>query len=157
MTTPPQLSRRSFLGVAGAGAAGAVLLGACGKDDNSGNNANKVQTIKWWHIQNGEPLKPLWTTIAKEYETAHPNVKIEITDLENEAFKSKLTTVTAAGNPPDLFQSWGGGVLAQQVQANLVKDLTSDVSSWVGSLTPAAVQPYTIDGKIYGIPWDIGM
>jgi raffinose/stachyose/melibiose transport system substrate-binding protein len=155
MTTPPHLTRRSLLGLAGAGA-GAVLLGACGDDKGSGSTTG-TQTIKWWHIQNGDPLKPLWATIAKEYETAHPNVKIEITDLENEAFKAKLTTVTAAGNPPDLFQSWGGGVLAQQVQANLVKDITSDTSSWIGSLTPAAVQPYTIDGKVYGIPWDIGM
>ena len=26
-----------------------------------------------------------------------------------------------SGNPPDLFQSWGGGTLAQQVDAGLVQ------------------------------------
>jgi len=155
MTTPPHLSRRGFLALAGAGA-GAVLLGACGTDTPK-VDPNAPQTIKWWHIQNGDPLKPVWAQIAKEYETAHPNVKIEITDLENQAFKDKLTTVTQAGNPPDLFQSWGGGVLKQQIDAGLVKDLTADTSSWVGGLTPAAMGPYTFDGKVYGIPWDIGM
>jgi len=149
------ISRRSLLGLAGAGA-GALILGACSKD-KSNTNANGPQTINWWHIQNTEPMLPVWAAMAKEYETAHPNVKINITSLENEAFKAKLTTVTQAGNPPDLFQSWGGGVLKQQVDATLVKDLTGDTSSWVGELLPAAVQPYTIDGKVYGIPWDIGM
>ena len=57
-------------------------------------------------------MLPVWAAMAKDYETAHPNVKIKITPLENEAFKAKLTTATQAGNPPDLFQSWGGGVLA---------------------------------------------
>ena len=65
--------------------------------------------------------------------------------------------VTQANDPPDLFQSWGGGVLANQAEAGLVKDLTGDVQSWVGELIPVAMQPYTIDGKVYGIPWDLGM
>jgi len=33
----------------------------------------------------------------------------QITVLENEAFKTKLTTVMQSGTPPDIFQSWGGG------------------------------------------------
>ena len=71
----------------------------------------------------------VWAAMAKEYEAAHPGVKFEITPLENEAFKAKLTTATQAGSPPDLFQSWGGGVLEQQVDAGLVKDLTADVAA----------------------------
>ncbi|MFC7482589.1 ABC transporter substrate-binding protein [Luedemannella flava] len=51
----------------------------------------------------------------------------------------------------------GGGVLAQQVEAGLVKDITEATSSWKGDLVPAGLQPYTVDGKLYGIPWDIGM
>jgi len=132
------------------------MLGACSKD-KSKESATGPQTINWWHIQNTDPMLPVWAGLAKEYEAAHPNVKINITPLENEAFKAKLTTVTQAGNPPDLFQSWGGGVLKQQVDASLVKDITADTSSWVGDLLPAAIQPYTIDNKVYGIPWDIGM
>jgi raffinose/stachyose/melibiose transport system substrate-binding protein len=154
MTTPLNLSRRTLLGLTGA-AATAVALAACGSKNEPA--ANGPQTINWWHIQNTEPMLPVWAKMAKDYEAAHTNVKINITSLENEAFKAKLTTVTQAGNPPDLFQSWGGGVLKQQVDAGLVKDLTGDTSSWIGNLLPAAVQPYTIDGKLYGIPWDMGM
>ncbi|WP_191844647.1 extracellular solute-binding protein [Catellatospora chokoriensis] len=148
------LSRRTLLGIAGAGA-GAYLLSACGSDEPS--TPDGPQTINWWHIQNTEPMLPVWAAIAKEYETAHTNVKVVIQPLENEAFKAKLTTATQAGSPPDLFQSWGGGVLKQQVDAGLVKDITADVQPWIGSLLPASVQPFTIDGKIYGVPFDVGM
>ena len=147
------LPRRSLLGLAGV-SAGALLLGACGNDDSTSNGK---QTVNWWHIQNTEPMLPVWAAMAKEYETAHSNVKVEIQPLENEAFKAKLTTATQAGSPPDLFQSWGGGVLRQQVDAGLVKDLTAEVQPWIGTLLPASVQPFTIDGKIYGIPFDVGM
>ncbi|MEU8421346.1 extracellular solute-binding protein [Micromonospora sp. NPDC048835] len=152
MTT--HLSRRTLLGLAGAGA-GAYLLSACGDDDSSDPNA--PQTIDWWHIQNTEPMLPVWAALATEYKAAHSNVTLDIQPLENEAFKAKLTTATQAGDPPDLFQSWGGGVLKQQVDAGLVKDITDDVKPWIGGLLPAAMEPYTIDGKIYGVPFDIGM
>jgi raffinose/stachyose/melibiose transport system substrate-binding protein len=152
--TSAYLSRRSALGLAGAGV-GAALLGACSTTDKPA--ADGPQTINWWHISNTDPMLSTWAAMAKAYEAAHPNVKIAVTPLENEAFKAKLTTVTQAGNPPDIFHSWGGGVLQQQVDAMLVKDITADTSAWIGELTPAAVQPYTINGKVYGIPFDIGM
>jgi raffinose/stachyose/melibiose transport system substrate-binding protein len=148
------ISRRTLLGLAGAGA-GALLLGACGDDGSA--DPDGPQSINWWHIQNTEPMLPVWAAMAKEYESATGEVTVKVQPLENEAFKTKLTTATQAGTPPDLFQSWGGGVLRQQVEAGLVRDLTADVESWIGNLLPASVQPFTVDGKIYGVPFDVGM
>ncbi|WP_229402344.1 extracellular solute-binding protein [Micromonospora okii] len=148
------LSRRTLLGLLGAGA-GAHLLSGCG--DGGSGDPDGPQAINWWHIQNTEPMLPVWAAMAQEYQGAHSGVTVEIQPLENEAFKAKLTTATQAGSPPDLFQSWGGGTLKQQVDAGLVKDLTDDVKPWIGSLLPAAVQPFTIDGKVYGVPFDVGM
>ena len=87
----------------------------------------------------------------------HPNVTIEITVLENEAFKAKITTNMQAGDPPDLFQSWGGGGLLEQVNAGLVADVTDDVAPWIDTLNPAAVGMYQVDGQQYGVPFDLGM
>jgi raffinose/stachyose/melibiose transport system substrate-binding protein len=146
------------MGLAGAGAS-AAFLAACGSDDGDGGggNASKPTTIEWWHISNTDPGLTILANLAKEYEAAHSNVKIKVTPLENEAFKAKLTTVTQSGNPPDIFHSWGGGVLKQQSEAGLVKDLTSGVSSWIGDINKHAVEIYQVDGKQYGIPFDLGM
>ena len=81
-------------------------------------------TIEWWHIQNEEPMLSLWQDMADEYMAMHPNVTINVTVMENEAFKAALQTNLQAGDVPDLFQSWGGGGLRAQVEAGLVRDIT---------------------------------
>ncbi|HEX6583809.1 MAG TPA: extracellular solute-binding protein [Thermoleophilaceae bacterium] len=144
---------------AGALAAAAMLLTACGGDDGSseGSDSGKAVTINWWHIQNTDPMKTIWKKAADSYMASHPNVKIKITVLENEAFKAKLTTNMQAGNPPDIFQSWGGGTLKEQADAGLIKDITGPTESWIGSLNEAAVGLYQVDDKQYGVPFNLGM
>lgn len=121
--------------------------------------AEKV-TITWWHITTKDPGLSDWQKMADDYMAAHPNVNIEITVLENEAFKTKLTTVMQSGDPPDIFQSWGGGTFNQQVEAGLLKDITADLaadSAWKDSFAPGALGVYSSGGKNYGVPWDMGM
>jgi raffinose/stachyose/melibiose transport system substrate-binding protein len=114
-------------------------------------------TIEWWHISKDDPGKTLFKNIADAYMAAHPNVTINITVLENEAFKAKLTTAMQSGTPPDLFQSWGGGTMAAQADAGMLKDITADVASWKDTINAGAMSIYSYNGKQYGIPWDMGM
>jgi raffinose/stachyose/melibiose transport system substrate-binding protein len=121
--------------------------------------AEKV-TVTWWHITTKDPGLTDWQKMADDYMAANPNVVIEITVLENEAFKTKLTTVMQSGEVPDIFQSWGGGAFNQQVEAGLLKDITADLdadSAWKDSFAPGALGVYSFDGKNYGVPWDMGM
>ena len=122
--------------------------------------AGEPVTITWWHITTKDPGLSDWQKMADDYMAAHPNVNIEITVLENEAFKTKLTTVMQSGDPPDVFQSWGGGGFNQQVEAGLLKDITADLEAdpaWKDSFAPGALGVYSYQGKNYGVPWDMGM
>lgn len=123
-------------------------------------SAEKV-TITWWHISTAEEHKALWQKLADEYMAAHPNVNIEITVLENEAFKTKLTTVMQSGEPPDIFQSWGGGVMNEYANAGLLKDITADLDAdggaWRNTFAPGALGVYSYKDQNYGVPWDMGM
>jgi raffinose/stachyose/melibiose transport system substrate-binding protein len=134
---------------------GALVLSACG-----GGASDKV-TIRWTHITTQEDQKIVWTNLANEYMAAHPNVTIEITVMENEAFKAKLTTLMQAGDPPDLFQSWGGGVMNEYATAGLLKDITPDLDAnggaWRNTFAEGALGVYAYKGKNYGVPWDMGM
>lgn len=115
--------------------------------------------IKWWHISVTADQRANWEKQAQDFIKLHPNVSIEITVLENEAFKSKLATAMQSGSPPDLFQSWGGGVLGQYGAAGLVQDLTPALAQngWGDSFQPGPLSLYKIGGKNYGVPWDAGM
>lgn len=115
-------------------------------------------TITWWHINTADPGLSNWQALADEYTAANPHVTIEITVLENEAFKSRLVTVMQAGDPPDLFQSWGGGVLRTFADNGLVRDISPELAGeWQDSIAAqSALDLYGQDGAYYGVPWTWG-
>jgi raffinose/stachyose/melibiose transport system substrate-binding protein len=151
------LRRRSA--VAAIAAAGLLLAGCGGGGDNGGsaaeNTGGKV-TFEWWHIGTAEPTKTIYAKWARDYEKQNPNVTIKDMPIENEAFKARLTTLTQSGQTPDVFSTWGGGVLQQQVDAGLVKEITAEEAPWLSNFTTAASAAYRLEDKTYGIPVTIG-
>jgi raffinose/stachyose/melibiose transport system substrate-binding protein len=137
----------------------AFLMSSCAKPAATAAPATKEPVvITWWHISTKDPALSDWQKMADDYMAMHPNVKIEITVLENEAFKTKLATVMQSGEVPDIFQSWGQGGMIEQVNAGLLKDITPDLDAnggeWRNSL--GALDAFAVDGKNYGVPWDMG-
>lgn len=137
--------------------AGVLALSACG-----GGAANDAATkgnveVEWWHIQTQEPNRGVWQKAADTYQAAHPGVTIKINVQNDPDFKTALDARMQAGDPPDIFQTWGGGVLANQVKAGMVTDITAATSDWIGNLTPATTTAMQIDGKQYAIPYDAGL
>jgi raffinose/stachyose/melibiose transport system substrate-binding protein len=147
-------SRRNLL-VGGSSLAATLAL----RGKASPAAAQDKTKISWWHISTNDPGKTAFQNLADTYMQQYPNVEIEITVIENEAFKQKLATAMQSGSPPDVFQSWGGGVLYEYASAGLVKDITADLeqNGWGDSFLPAALNLYGSDGKYYGVPWNMGM
>ena len=131
--------------------------GSSAEASTPASQSAEAVTINWYHIQNNDPGLSMWQSLADEYMAAHNNVTINITVLENEAFKTKLTALLQQGNVPDLFQTWGGGGLRQQVDAGFVKDITADIASWKDTINAGALSMYEVDGKNYGVPFDLGL
>ncbi|MFK4101675.1 extracellular solute-binding protein [Streptomyces sp. NPDC019531] len=152
----PALSRRGFLAASAAAGLGMAALTGCG-GDSDGGSSDGTTTVEWWNISTTEPAKGVWAGLAKKFEAQNPKVKIKIVQLENDAYKSKMTALTASGKLPDIFHTWGGGVLKQQVDAGLVEDLTDKTKPWADGLLKVTKEPYLLDDKVYGIPFDMGM
>ncbi|MBN2811135.1 MAG: extracellular solute-binding protein, partial [Spirochaetales bacterium] len=124
----------------------------------SASAADKPVKVNFWHIGTAATDKGYYQGVADAFMKANPNVTIEMTILENEAFKSKLTTVMQSGNPPDIFHSWGGGVLAEYAKAGLLRDITKFTkgTAWGKSMAPGVWDIYAYNGKQYGAPFDMG-
>ena len=75
--------------------------------------------ITWWHNANQDPGMSFWQKVADEYTAAHPNVTFKITPTQNEDFKTKLPLALNSSDPPNIFQSWGGGGLKQIGRAHV--------------------------------------
>ena len=79
------------------------------------------------HVSENAAQKAVWNKIADDYNAAHPGVKVEFKYLENEAFKAKLPTMLQSDDSrPELFYSWGGGVMQAQDKAGFLKDITAE-------------------------------
>ena len=132
----------------------AVLVGftatACGGSTGAGANG----PMTWWHNGTSDPLKSVWQSVADAYHAAHPAVTFQISPIQNEQFQTKIPLALQSDSPPDIFQQWGAGQEATQVQSGKVADLTPAVSGWIGQLGNAATG-WQVDGKQYGVPYDL--
>jgi raffinose/stachyose/melibiose transport system substrate-binding protein len=148
--------KRVVLGVAVAATA-ATVLAACssgGSSSTSSNSSSAKVTLSWWNNANTQPLLGVFTNIIKQFEAAHPNITIHNVPMQNELFKTKVTPALRGNSPPDIFQQWGSGQQATQVQSGKLADISSDVSPWIGSLGTPATEWQT-SGKWYGVPYDL--
>jgi raffinose/stachyose/melibiose transport system substrate-binding protein len=109
------------------------------------------------HVSNNPTQIAVWEEIAKDYNAAHPGVNVQFKFLENEAFKAKLPTMLQSEDSrPEIFYSWGGGVMQDQDKAGFLKDITKDVASWESELSPTAVDAFKVNGKVVGVPFEVG-
>jgi raffinose/stachyose/melibiose transport system substrate-binding protein len=120
----------------------------------AGINAAAAQTtVRMLHVEQNPDNVAYWNDIARRYEAKNPGVKVEVQYLENEAYKKKLTTLLQSSDKPNIIYSWAGGVLREQVKAGVIEDLTGVMDgAWKERFVPAAVQAYTVNNKIYGVP-----
>ncbi len=133
-----------------AGAAAMLVLSAAACGDSGESDAD----VTFWHIQNEDPMKSTWAAMADEW-SEESGLSVETSAIEVEDFKTRLATQTQAGDLPDLYNTWGGGVLAEQVEAGLVRDISG--LPCLDKVNPIALEAYTIDGKLYAIPFDQGV
>src|SRR5699024_9235802 len=120
--------------VAGAALAVGGLAGCSGGASEGAGEDGDV-TITWWHNATGEPLSGFWEDVAAEFEEDHPGVTVEVTGYQNEELQRTLIpNQLRTGSGLDLYQQWGAGELAAQVQAGHVMNLTDQLAEEVEEL-----------------------
>ncbi len=135
----------------------AMMLPAGGSQEDT---ADQGVTITWWALSSGggdQSRQQLREQVIADYEAEHPDVTIELTMLENEAFKQKVQVAVQGGDPPDIFHSWGGGVMVEYAQAGMLRDITDYVENNLADrIGSGALGVYGYDGHYYGAPYDMG-
>jgi raffinose/stachyose/melibiose transport system substrate-binding protein len=112
--------------------------------------------LTWWHNASAEPQRSFWQKVADEYHAANPNVTIDVVPIQNEQFPTKIPIALQSDSPPDIFQQWGGGQMAEQVKAGKLMDITKAAASWLPSVGPA-ISNWQYAGKTYGVPYSFGI
>ncbi|KQT95801.1 extracellular solute-binding protein [Sanguibacter sp. Leaf3] len=142
---------RKILAISAAMAVGAGALGACGSDDSGSGSDDSSMTF--WHNSTTGEGKAYWESTVADFEAANPGVTISIQAIQNEDMDGKLQTALNSGDAPDIFMARGGGKLADVVEAGQVKDISDAIDDTTrAALGDAALNAFSVDGKIYGMP-----
>ncbi|MCG7601079.1 ABC transporter substrate-binding protein [Halomonas sp. McH1-25] len=123
----------------------AAVLGSC--------VASADTDIKVLRVEISDVEKQYYEDIISEYEAQNPDINVEFEYIANEAYKTRLPTLLQSNQRPDIFYSWGGEGLRDQVEAGFVRDLTEEMrSGWQELYPDSAVRAFTLDDRIYGAP-----
>lgn len=171
----PDRSRRALAALV---ATAAIVVAACGGNGASGTPASAAPgastapaesstapaessatgaglegKITFLHKYSDPRYAPYFESVVAAYMAANPKVTIEIQAESDQGVKDKLRVLAASKTLPDVYFSWAGDFTKKFVRGDLAKDLTGDVTgAWKDTFTPAALDAYTYDGKLYGVP-----
>lgn len=97
--------------------------------------------------------------MAEEYSAANPyGVTFEFEMYSNDEYKTKLTTLMAANNVPDMFFTWELGYLQPFVESGKVLSIQpylDEDEEWKNSFKEGVLDYTTYDGECYAIPTQI--
>ncbi len=164
---PPHLTRRALLGL-GAGAGGAVLLGACGDGGPNpvvgGGDAQPAATsytgpnvnLAFWNGFTGGD-GTVMKSIIDRFNAANPNIKVAMNVYEWADYYQKVPAAVSTGNGPDL-----GIMHVDQLATNAARNVVlplDDVAASLGlneaDFSPPVWKAGVYQGKRYGIPLDV--
>ena len=132
----------------------ALTLYAGGTQEN--RQAGKPRVVIYDYGHENEPAVVLYSKLVDQY-NAKPDSKVflDYQFIAGDAYYPKLNAAIAANNPPDIFSSHAGGVLANYVSAGKVfalDDAFAKDPAWKNRFVAGAFDALTVGGKIYAIP-----
>jgi raffinose/stachyose/melibiose transport system substrate-binding protein/xylobiose transport system substrate-binding protein len=128
----------------------AVLAGTgCGTAGPAAGSRNRIQV---WALQDPQNGPIINRSIAAFNQSS--DVDAELRTYINDAYKQKLQVSMGSPNAPDVFLNWGGGNLAQYVDADQVVDLTEALRTSAGAdlFLPSVLEVGRINGKQFALP-----
>lgn len=141
-------------GCAGGKSAADTAPGGGGTDSGGGGQV----TITHYTIDS--PDRTFIEQLVPEFEKQHPNIKVKVEKAPYEQFDSKLQTLIAGGNSPDVTSHYGYGGFAEYYNKGMLLDLTDlmkedgfDAATY--SIPKELMEIYKVNEQTYGIPVNI--
>lgn len=111
------------------------------------------KTVKIWTIHGD--LETLLRQVVKKYELEHKDINIEVSSFKNDVYQSAIANAAVTNELPDIFFTWGYGVLEKYVDLGLVWDITDLIEQYEvksNMLLDDVMEGVTLDNREYAIP-----
>ncbi len=116
--------------------------------------AGEPVKLTLWHIQTTEPMPTIIKDSMDRFSKDNTNYTVEISAMQNDAFKTKIAVAMGSDQMPDIFPHWSGGPMNTYVDSKKIADLTAymDKDGYKDRFMPAAINQATYQNKIWAIP-----
>lgn len=145
-------------GCAVPGPASGSGAGDTGSGTTGGTDARKEKTslkIEAWGIETDPNSVIIKEAVALYNEKYKDTAEISVEFTEQEQFKTKIATLMAANDDPDLFNTWAAGFLKPYVESGKVYSLNEALKQdqvWENRYVGGIFGGFTFDGEIYAAP-----
>lgn len=111
-------------------------------------------TLDLW-FNSDEVLDRYNEAVIAAFEEQYPNVDIVYSPYANEVYKTALQVAIGSDDPPDIFFNWAGDDTFRLVREGHLVDLTpyAEEFGWYDAISPAALDAFAQDGKLYAGPY----
>lgn len=109
----------------------------------------KQTTLIYWGLW--EPTEVM-DEVIKEFETAHPEYKIDYRKQSHKDFRERLQTAIASGNGPDLFRFHASWVPMLKDELAALPANVMSPTQFQKDYYPVATQQLTSNNKLVGVP-----
>jgi raffinose/stachyose/melibiose transport system substrate-binding protein len=118
------------------------------------SQAPEKVTLTFWNNYTNDTQHVMENTI-KQWNTDHPDIQIEASATENNAYKTKIKTAIAGDSAPDIIYTWAGGFTQPFVEAGKILPLDDYLNDGTkDKMLPGALTNITYDGKVYGLTYN---
>jgi len=124
-----------------------------GAASTDGRKEKIVLRMATW--ETGESSKSVFEIAKKSFEAKHPHVTVKIEETQYDNYKTKLQTLIAAGDAPDILQVGEGdfnGYMRKGIVADLAPFASGSNPVDLNDITPSILEVLDVDGKIPVIP-----
>ena len=132
-------------------------LWAGGRSDSG--TARRSAAISFWHTYTGiDPVASQFQGSFAKFQRESPDIQFEVEEIDsaNVSMATRIQTMLAANDLPDVFHYWGGITIRAMVDNGLLMDVQEYLNATVNfkfeEITQAAWDYYTLDGVIRGFP-----
>ena len=144
------------------GAMVASMLTGCGSNggssdssDSKADSSSETMTIMMNGSDSDAFMEGYRKIIDGFNESNEYGVKVEIQNITNSDYKTKLTTMMASDSETDIIFTWELGYLENFVNGDKIVSLQKyldEDEDWKNSFNGGILEPLTYDGEVYAIP-----
>ncbi len=117
------------------------------------SSLSAATTVSWWQFWTDEGIKPTLDSIVREFEAAHPDIDVDVTDLTWANGHEKIVIALASGTGPDVLEL-GSDWIAQFASEGKLANISADIASDSSTVDGWGMSTY--EGQVYAYPWILG-